>query len=134
MELTNQASTFAPWAYWKVHPRREKIKVKATKDKKTKKGHIRANDGYTHLSVITWQQKAESWLQLALPSLEVKLGASSQPAGTPRQQTPRDSPTNQAVDEVVCPDECPLLRRALHPSPLCRVPPSWQKAPQLGSL
>lgn len=82
-------------------------------------------------------QKAECWLQLALPSLEVKLGASSQPAGTPRQQTRQDSQTKQAVDEVVRPDECPLLCRAPHPlTPLQSPPPppSWQKEPQLGSL
>lgn len=132
MELTNQASIFDPWAYWKVHPRREKIKGKATKDKKTKKGHIRANDGYTHLAVITWQQKAESWLQLALPSLEVKLGASSQPAPT--------ADSAGLADKPGCGWGCPPrwmpppAQSPAPPHPSAEPPPSWQKEPQLGSL
>lgn len=123
MELTNQASTFAPWAYWKVHPRREKIKGKATKDKKTKKGHIRANDGYTHLSVITWHKKQNAgcnWLYHPLksswappPSLPARPDSR---LGRTHRQSRRWMRLSAQMNAPSCAEPCT-------PSPLCRAPP-----------
>lgn len=123
MELTNQASTFAPWAYWKVHPRREKIKGKATKDKKTKKGHIRANDGYTHLSVITWHKKQNAGCNWLYHPLKSSWAPPPSLPARPDSRLGRTHRQSRRWMRLSAQMNAPSCAEPRTPSPLCRAPP-----------